>query len=76
MRPLKLQNSLESRKLWQNVTNALNKSDIESATSYKSNLEIQQRSNEKMRAENNIEYKAKYFIKNKDDEWQHQNWLI
>jgi hypothetical protein len=58
------------------VTNALNKSDIESATNYKSNLETQQRSDEKIRAENNIEYKGKYFIKNKEDEWQHQNWLI
>ena len=73
---MKLQNSFESRRLWQNVTQALNKSDYETATSYKSDLETQQRANEKLRAENNIDYKAKYFIKNKDDEWQHQNWLI
>jgi hypothetical protein len=65
---------LESRRLWQNVTQALIKSDIESATSYKSDLEIQQRSSEKTEAE--IDYKAKYFIKNKDEEWQHQNWLV
>lgn len=66
---------MESRRLWQYVSQALAKADIESATNYKNNLEMQQRTNEKVRTENNIELKAKYFIKNKD-EWLHQNWLI
>ena len=35
VRPLSLQGDFESRKLWQNVTNALKSNDIDTATQHK-----------------------------------------
>jgi len=51
----------ESRKLWIEVTRALNDSDIDKATEFKSVLEKRQRAEQTERKEKNIPWVTKYF---------------
>ena len=77
IRPIELQNETESRRVWRDVTQALAKGQIDTATNYRSILENHQRSDAKSRSDNHAEFKPKFFIKSsKDQEWLHQNWLI
>jgi len=63
VRPLNQQEKYESRRVWLHVTNALRKNDLNSASRHKNQIEKQQRSSEKHRREQNIEFKPKSFLK-------------
>ncbi|XP_072139635.1 oxysterol-binding protein-related protein 10 isoform X2 [Mobula birostris] len=63
IRPIQKQGLLESRRLWELVTNALKVGDIDAATENKHLLEEQQRTEERQRAATNTTWKPKYFIK-------------
>ena len=63
VRPLSQQEKYESRRVWLHVTNALRKNDLNSASRHKNQIEKQQRSSEKHRREQNIEFKPKSFLK-------------
>uniref|UniRef100_UPI0035902350 oxysterol-binding protein-related protein 11 isoform X1 n=2 Tax=Myxine glutinosa TaxID=7769 RepID=UPI0035902350 len=66
VRPLCNQRPFESRRLWQNVTNALRADDVEKATEQKHKLEQRQRLEERQRLETNTTYVPKYFVKEGD----------
>ncbi|XP_066540206.1 oxysterol-binding protein-related protein 10 isoform X2 [Hoplias malabaricus] len=72
IRPLEKQSQYESRRLWQHVTAALKRGDIDSATEHKHQLEERQRSEEKQRATTNTPWKPKYFIK-EGEGWVYHN---
>ncbi|XP_075068484.1 oxysterol-binding protein-related protein 10 isoform X2 [Mixophyes fleayi] len=63
IRPLEKQGTSESRRIWQNVTNALKSDDIEAATEHKHQLEERQRAEARQRASTNTPWKPKYFIR-------------
>lgn len=67
VKSLESQEPIESRKVWSQVTQSLQRGDIESATHYKNIIEKQQRSNEKLRKEKKIEYASRYFFKSKSN---------
>ena len=67
MIPIEFQKNNESRKLWNDVTQALKKGDLNSASLYNSQIEKQQRTNEKLRREQNIDFLPVYFNKAKLD---------
>uniref|UniRef100_A0A8C4RB95 Oxysterol binding protein-like 11 n=1 Tax=Eptatretus burgeri TaxID=7764 RepID=A0A8C4RB95_EPTBU len=66
VRPLCNQRPFESRRLWQNVTNALRADDVEKATEQKHKLEQRQRLEERQRLETNTTYVPKYFVEEGD----------
>ncbi|CAK8678837.1 unnamed protein product [Clavelina lepadiformis] len=63
VRPLNTQCLMESRKLWQSVTQSLRNGDITSATTHKTELEDQQRQIEKKRQEADLPVPTVYFTK-------------
>ncbi|XP_069763462.1 oxysterol-binding protein-related protein 10 isoform X2 [Narcine bancroftii] len=66
IRPIKKQGLMESRRLWELVTNALKVGDIDVATENKHLLEERQRVEERQRAATNTTWKPKYFLKEGD----------
>ncbi|XP_063308292.1 oxysterol-binding protein-related protein 10 [Pelobates fuscus] len=63
IRPLEKQGPLESRRVWENVTNALKSNNIEAASDYKHQLEERQRGEARQRASLGTQWKPKYFRK-------------
>ncbi|XP_022099491.1 oxysterol-binding protein-related protein 11-like [Acanthaster planci] len=63
IRPIAMQGTFESRRLWQNVTNALKIGDINTATEHKRYLEERQRREERERKETNTPWRTKLFKK-------------
>ncbi|KAG9345120.1 hypothetical protein JZ751_009663, partial [Albula glossodonta] len=63
IRPLERQGLMESRRLWQRVTEALKEGNVDAATEHKHILEERQRSEERQRATSNTPWKPKHFIK-------------
>ncbi|XP_053570228.1 oxysterol-binding protein-related protein 10 [Bombina bombina] len=63
IRPLRKQGHFESRRIWENVTNALKSDNIEAATEHKQLLEERQRVEARQRTSLNTQWKPKYFIK-------------
>ncbi|XP_053323979.1 oxysterol-binding protein-related protein 10 isoform X1 [Spea bombifrons] len=72
IRPLEKQGPFESRRVWENVTNALKSENIEAATEHKHQLEERQRAEARQRASINSPWKPKYFIK-EGDGWVYVN---
>ncbi|XP_018419259.1 PREDICTED: oxysterol-binding protein-related protein 10 isoform X2 [Nanorana parkeri] len=63
IRPLEKQGPSESKRIWENVTNALKSNNIEAATERKHQLEERQRAEARQRASTNLLWKPKYFIR-------------
>uniref|UniRef100_A0A8C5QJF7 Oxysterol-binding protein n=1 Tax=Leptobrachium leishanense TaxID=445787 RepID=A0A8C5QJF7_9ANUR len=63
IRPVNKQGPMESRRIWENVTNALKAKNIEAATEHKHQLEERQRAEARQRASLGALWKPKYFIK-------------
>ncbi|KAM5158289.1 oxysterol-binding protein-related protein 10 [Mantella aurantiaca] len=63
IRPIEKQGPSESRRIWENVTNALKSNNIEAATEHKHQLEERQRAEARQRASTNVPWKPKYFIR-------------
>ncbi|XP_064635770.1 oxysterol-binding protein-related protein 11-like [Lineus longissimus] len=61
VRPIEKQENMESRRLWQHVTNALRVGDINTATEHKRFLEERQREGERYRRETESAFPTKYF---------------
>ncbi|XP_066543480.1 oxysterol-binding protein-related protein 11 [Amia ocellicauda] len=61
VRPNEMQGPYESRRLWQNVTEALRKKDIDKATEHKCFLEERQRTEERHRIETETPWRTRYF---------------
>ncbi|XP_018610318.1 oxysterol-binding protein-related protein 10 [Scleropages formosus] len=72
IRPLEKQGQHESRRLWQHVTAALKKGNIDGATEHKHQLEECQRAEERQRAAANMPWKPKYFVK-EGEGWVYHN---
>ncbi|KAE8581709.1 hypothetical protein XENTR_v10024911 [Xenopus tropicalis] len=71
VRPVEKQGLFESRRLWENVTEALSAKDIERATEHKRALEERQRAEERLRAETETPWITKYFTK-EGDGWSYK----
>ena len=56
VRPIDMQSDFESRKLWNNVTEALQRNDVDGATQHKHFLEERQRQGEKYRRETTTQF--------------------
>ncbi|XP_034239580.1 oxysterol-binding protein-related protein 11-like [Thrips palmi] len=76
VKPVGKQGVMESRRLWNEVTNALAEGDISRATEHKRNLEEQQRSGEKHRAITGTSFPTRYFHRTDDDTWMYNNMLV
>ncbi|OXB68151.1 hypothetical protein ASZ78_008669, partial [Callipepla squamata] len=63
IRPIAKQGPLESRHLWQHVTNSLKEGNIDAATEHKHRLEERQRAEERQRTALSTPWKPKYFAK-------------
>ncbi|XP_073424770.1 oxysterol-binding protein-related protein 10 [Dendrobates tinctorius] len=63
IRPLAKQGPTESRRIWENVTNALKTDNVDAASEHKHQLEEKQRAEARQRASANTPWKPKYFIK-------------
>ncbi|XP_073534134.1 oxysterol-binding protein-related protein 10 isoform X1 [Phyllobates terribilis] len=63
IRPLAKQGPTESRRIWENVTNALKTDNVDAASEHKHQLEERQRAEARQRASANAPWKPKYFIK-------------
>ncbi|XP_072015596.1 oxysterol-binding protein-related protein 11-like isoform X2 [Amphiura filiformis] len=61
VRPISLQGTFESRRLWQHVTNSLKVGDINTATEHKRYLEERQRQEERQRKESSTSWETKLF---------------
>ncbi|NXD69953.1 OSB10 protein, partial [Eolophus roseicapillus] len=72
IRPTAKQGPLESRHLWQHVTNSLKKGNIDAATEHKHHLEERQRAEERQRVALATQWKPKYFAK-EGDGWLYLN---
>uniref|UniRef100_F7AYU8 Oxysterol-binding protein n=1 Tax=Xenopus tropicalis TaxID=8364 RepID=F7AYU8_XENTR len=72
IRPLEKQGQCESRRVWENVTNALKSGNIEAASEQKHQLEERQRAESRQRASLNTTWKPKYFIK-EGEGWAYVN---
>lgn len=68
VRPIESQGKMESRKLWRNVTESLQKGDVSGATEHKQQLEEIQRQGERRRRESRVPFPTKYFSRI-GDEW-------
>lgn len=69
VRPLGQQAPNESRRLWLDVSVALARGDVETATSHKRALEEQQRKDERERAACNITFPTRLFSSPAPDHW-------
>lgn len=67
--PLCKQDTHESRRLWQHVTEALLSQDYEKASVEKAKIEDEQRALTKLREDENIEWRPKFFRRGKDGVW-------
>uniref|UniRef100_A0A8C0AXR4 Oxysterol-binding protein n=1 Tax=Buteo japonicus TaxID=224669 RepID=A0A8C0AXR4_9AVES len=72
IRPIAKQGPLESRHLWQHVTNSLKEGNIDAATEHKHRLEERQRAEERQRVALTMPWKPKYFAK-EGDGWLYLN---
>ncbi|XP_035405555.1 oxysterol-binding protein-related protein 10 [Cygnus atratus] len=72
IRPIAKQGPLESRHLWQYVTNSLKEGNIDAATEHKHHLEERQRAEERQRMALTMPWKPKYFAK-EGDGWLYLN---
>ncbi|KAM6338968.1 oxysterol-binding protein-related protein 10 [Podargus strigoides] len=72
IRPIAKQGPLESRHLWQHVTNSLKEGNIDAATEHKHRLEERQRAEERQRVALATPWKPKYFTK-EGDGWLYLN---
>ncbi|CAJ0966478.1 unnamed protein product [Ranitomeya imitator] len=63
IRPVAKQGPTESRRIWENVTNALKADNVDAASEHKHQLEEKQRAEARQRASANAPWKPKYFIK-------------
>ncbi|XP_035174188.1 oxysterol-binding protein-related protein 10 [Oxyura jamaicensis] len=72
IRPIAKQGPLESRHLWQYVTNSLKEGNIDAATEHKHHLEERQRAEERQRMALTVPWKPKYFAK-EGDGWLYLN---
>ncbi|XP_068791600.1 oxysterol-binding protein-related protein 10 isoform X2 [Struthio camelus] len=72
IRPVAKQGPLESRHLWQHVTNSLKEGNIDAATEHKHRLEERQRAEERQRIALTTPWKPKYFAK-EGDGWLYLN---
>ncbi|KFW67206.1 Oxysterol-binding protein-related protein 10, partial [Pygoscelis adeliae] len=72
IRPIAKQGPLESRHLWQHVTNSLKEGNIDAATEHKHRLEERQRAEERQRVALTTPWKPKYFAK-EGDGWLYLN---
>ncbi|GLH14142.1 Oxysterol-binding protein [Gryllus bimaculatus] len=75
VRRLSEQGEFESRKLWYNVTQALQSGNITAATEYKRELEERQRLEERIRHEEGTSFPTVFFHKD-DDNWVYNNMLV
>ena len=69
VRPIPKQQPGESRRLWNDVTVALARGDLDTATSHKRALEDQQRAEEQERAHRNAAFPTKLFHLSTPDHW-------
>ncbi|XP_045601770.1 oxysterol-binding protein-related protein 11 isoform X2 [Procambarus clarkii] len=69
LRPITQQAPNESRRLWLDVSVALARGDVETATSHKRALEEQQRKDERERASRNAEFPTQLFSSPFADHW-------
>ncbi|XP_077125080.1 oxysterol-binding protein-related protein 10 isoform X1 [Ranitomeya variabilis] len=72
IRPLAKQGPTESRRIWENVTNALKADNVDAASEHKHQLEEKQRAEARQRASANAPWKPKYFIK-EGEGWVYMN---
>ncbi|MEE6466133.1 hypothetical protein FKM82_006852 [Ascaphus truei] len=72
IRPLEKQELFESRRIWENVTQALKSENIDAATEHKHQLEERQRAEARQRASLSTPWKPKYFIK-EGESWMYFN---
>ncbi|XP_029104343.1 oxysterol-binding protein-related protein 10-like isoform X2 [Scleropages formosus] len=72
IRPLEKQGSFESRRLWQHVTVALKKGDLDVATEHKRHLEEKQRAEERQREATATPWIPRHFRK-EGDGWVYRN---
>ncbi|XP_072268476.1 oxysterol-binding protein-related protein 10 isoform X2 [Pyxicephalus adspersus] len=72
IRPLEKQGPSESRRIWENVTNALKSQNIEAATEHKHQLEERQRADARRRVSTNVQWKPKNFVK-EGEAWVYVN---
>ncbi|KAM4687993.1 oxysterol-binding protein-related protein 10 [Discoglossus pictus] len=63
IRPLEKQGLYESRRIWENVTDALKSNNIEAATEHKHHLEERQRAEARQRASLNTPWQTRFFTK-------------
>nr|XP_026693668.1 oxysterol-binding protein-related protein 11-like isoform X2 [Ciona intestinalis] len=68
VQPLDVQFPTESRRLWRNVTEALRKHDVTTATKYKEGLEEEQRKLESWRGLSGASHQPTFFTKHKGKE--------
>lgn len=73
VRPLGQQAPNESRRLWLDVSVALARGDVETATSHKRALEEQQRKDERERAACNITFPTRLFSSPAPDHWEYNH---
>ncbi|XP_071535961.1 oxysterol-binding protein-related protein 11-like isoform X2 [Panulirus ornatus] len=69
LRPIAQQAPNESRRLWLDVSVALARGDVETATSHKRALEEQQRKDERERASRNASFPTRLFSSPSPDHW-------
>lgn len=69
LRPLAQQAPNESRRLWLDVSMALVRGDVETATSHKRALEEQQRKDERERSARNATFPTRLFSSPAPDHW-------
>ncbi|XP_076061691.1 oxysterol-binding protein-related protein 11-like isoform X4 [Oratosquilla oratoria] len=69
VKPLAMQAPFESRRLWHDVTVALGRGDVETATNHKRALEETQRTEERERAEKKVLFPTRLFSSRAQDHW-------
>lgn len=68
--PIEQQEQEESQRRWSNVTSALLKKDIDTATAEKNKIEDEQRNNAKERMADGVDWQPRFFrYDEKRDEW-------
>lgn len=67
--PCSRQDPYESRRLWSHVTEALLKTDFDKASEEKNKIEEAQRTLTKLREDENIDWRPKFFRRGQDDFW-------
>jgi hypothetical protein len=67
--PIAEQDAYESRNLWQKVTEALLSQDYDKASIEKTTIEDNQRAMTKLREQDNVEWRPKFFRRSRDGFW-------